>query len=175
MATRDAVDQLKKDWKSKFPDLDVSASLTLLSLHRASALTQRNVAKAIGEFGVHPSGFEVLSTLWRMGAGRGATLTQLAEMMAVTPASMTNRIEQLMAKGWIERIVSDTDRRVAYAKLTKEGAKLVEAILPKLVAAEAHQLQGLKKGDRKDLGKLLLKLVASLEGQEDAESDDASS
>lgn len=171
MATRDRLETLKREWKAQFPDEDVSASLSLIALARATQLAQRNVASALAGAEIHPSGFEVLATLHRARDPHGMTLARLASLLGVTPASMTNRIDNLVSKGWVERKVSDVDRRIVFARLTKEGAKLVERLQPLVFAAESQQLKGLKKGDRKDLGKLLVRLVDSLEGAEPDEDE----
>lgn len=132
----------------------------------------RQQQRALADAGIHFSGFEVMAALHRRNDPRGLTLSELAQMMAVTPASITNRVDHLVTKGLIERIGSEADRRVGFVKLTKQGQKLVAKLLPDVLTAEAQLFKGLKKGERKDLFKLLSKLLESLESGSTAADED---
>ena len=57
------------------------------------------------------------------------TLTELAEKMKIAKASMSVMTERLAKHGYIEKITSDNDRRIAHMHLTKKGD----------VAAQLHQ------------------------------------
>lgn len=168
MKSNDLLDDLRRSYKSRLPNEDPLGSLSAIAILRLAGHIQRRQQREFDSFGIHPSGFEVLVSLWRLDDPRGISMAQLASMLAVTPASMTNRIENLVAKGWIERRVSEIDKRIAYARLTKEGHKLVETLLPKQFALEAGLFQGIKKGDRKDFLKMVLRALEDLE-QDDPE------
>jgi DNA-binding MarR family transcriptional regulator len=163
VTTKLLLEEMKLTWKQRLPDADSSTSLTIVALARAANLIGRNLQKELDAFDLHISGFDVMATLYRVGRPEGLTLSSLANLMAVTPASITNRIDVLVSKGYVERVGSDIDRRVGYVRLTKSGSKLIEKILPLHFENEAKQLRGLKKGERKDLQKLLLKVLESLE------------
>lgn len=171
MNTRDSIAEAKKDWKSRLPDADHNSMLCLLALDRVAAIAERNRDKILGQLDIHPTGFELLVMLYRMNQPYGIPLAQLADKLNVTAASVTNRVDHLVKKGWLDRVQSDVDRRVTYARLTKDGTKVVEKLLEKYVAAQCAQLDGLKKSERKDLLKLLVKVADHLEGV-DAEDDE---
>lgn len=166
MKSTDHIDELRKCFKSRLESGDPSGSLMAMAILRLGGHIQRRQLRVFDSFGIHPSGFEVLVALWRIDDARGVSMANLASLLAVTPASMTNRIDNLASKGWIERRVSEVDKRIAYVKLTKEGHKLVEKLLPEQFAVEAEWFEGLKKGDRKDLGKLIGKALDRIESDD---------
>lgn len=163
MNSNDLLDDLRRCYKARLPKAEPAPSLAALGILRLAGHIQRRQQRAFDSFGIHPSGFEVLVTLWRLDEPRGISMAQLATILAVTPASMTNRIDNLIAKGWVERNVSEVDKRIAYAKLTKDGYKLVDKLLPEQFALEATLFDGLKKGDRKDFFKFVVKALGALE------------
>lgn len=163
MGSKQHLDELKSSLKSRYPDHDATGTLLMIALARASITAGRNLQKSLDAYELHISGFDVMATLHRIDDPRGITLSKLAQLMAVTPASITNRVDQLVSKGFIERVGSDVDRRVGYVRLTKSGLKLIEKVLPEQFANECAQFKGLKKSERKELLKLLSKLVDSLE------------
>jgi MarR family transcriptional regulator, 2-MHQ and catechol-resistance regulon repressor len=71
--------------------------------------------------------FEVLVRLARSEDGR-LTMGALAEQVTLTTGGVTRLIDRMDAAGYVERLPCPTDRRVAYAAITKVGRrKLSEA------------------------------------------------
>src|SRR5687768_1723550 len=71
--------------------------------------------------------FEVLVRLARSEDGR-LTMGALAEQVTLTTGGVTRLIDRMGAAGYVERLPCPTDRRVAYAAITKAGRrKLSEA------------------------------------------------
>jgi MarR family 2-MHQ and catechol resistance regulon transcriptional repressor len=71
--------------------------------------------------------FEVLVRLARSEDGR-LTMGNLAEQVTLTTGGVTRLVDRMDAAGYVERLPCPTDRRVAYAAITKAGRKkLAEA------------------------------------------------
>jgi MarR family 2-MHQ and catechol resistance regulon transcriptional repressor len=71
--------------------------------------------------------FEVLVRLARSENGR-LTMGNLAEQVTLTTGGVTRLVDRMDAAGYVERLPCPTDRRVAYAAITKAGRKkLAEA------------------------------------------------
>lgn len=59
----------------------------------------------------------------------GAKMTDLAHEMNQTTASISQKINALEQEGMVERLVSSTDRRVCYVRLSEKGTITVEQAL----------------------------------------------
>lgn len=55
--------------------------------------------------------------------------SELAEVLDVTLPAITNLSNKLAAKGYIERITPDTDRRSVYLQLTEQGHEVMATML----------------------------------------------
>lgn len=135
-----------------------SAAKIASALKRVHSAIERSSEAALATHNLHHSGLEVLELL-SMSGPDGLQLAEIAKRLGVTPASITNRIDHLTSKKWVERRTNEKDRRYASAVLTGEGRKVLEAAGPLLSKAQMEVLSGLKKGDRKDLLRLLEKVA----------------
>jgi DNA-binding MarR family transcriptional regulator len=71
--------------------------------------------------------FEVLVRLGRSEDGQ-LTMGALAEQVTLTTGGVTRLVDRMEAAGYVARLPCPTDRRVAYAAITKAGRrKLAEA------------------------------------------------
>lgn len=84
---------------------------------------------------------------------------ELAAQCGVDPSSLVAVLDELQARGWIERRRHPSDRRVHLVALTAPGAQLYRRALPLARRAEAEQLQALEPEERRRLLQLLRKLV----------------
>lgn len=89
----------------------------------------------------------------RMLAGQadGLRARQIAERLGVTPASVSDSLKALEAKGWIARTVDADDRRAAVVRLTRQG----RAIATKLAHPERGMAALLQDLDEADVAALL--------------------
>ena len=71
--------------------------------------------------------FEVLVRLGRSEGGQ-LTMGALAEQVTLTTGGVTRLVDRMEAAGYVARLPCPTDRRVAYAAITKAGRrKLADA------------------------------------------------
>lgn len=68
--------------------------------------------------------FELLIELFERGA---LPAGELAGAARLTPATVTQMLDHLAEQGQVERVRSDTDRRVVVSRLTPQGRKAIEA------------------------------------------------
>ena len=76
---------------------------------------------------------------------------------------MTNRIDRLAARGYVERHPDPTDRRGVLVRLTPTGMDVVDAALADLLAHEHQLLAELSGTERDDLAALLRRLLHPFE------------
>ena len=107
-------------------DTKVSISI-LLACRLDLALTydalHQILARYMADFGLSKSTYNILMLL-RNGPKEGMQLHDLGEMLIVSRANITGLIDSLEERGWVRRLVDETDRRVRYAQITRHGRKV---------------------------------------------------
>ncbi|QBS42347.1 MarR family winged helix-turn-helix transcriptional regulator [Nocardia sp. CS682] len=158
----DAVDLFTQHWNRERPDVDVSPMAVIGRIQRLSRLFEQDLKRFFSEFGMEFWEFDVLATLRRSGSEAGLTAGALIKVAMVTSGAITNRIDRLVAKGWIERQPCPEDRRVIRVRLTPEGRKMIDDVLPKHMENEQRLLASLDMDSREQLAGLLRTLAESL-------------
>ncbi|WP_326544055.1 MarR family winged helix-turn-helix transcriptional regulator [Pseudorhodoferax sp.] len=87
------------------------------------------------------------------------TQKQLAQTLAVSAANITILLDRVVEKGWIERVRSDSDRRMQHIHLTTAGEKLAEQAYQLSLTCEREMLKHLTVGERTMLLELLDKVA----------------
>ena len=96
-------------------------------LHAHATLVKQLDAELMAAHGISVSGFEVL---WRVSAAENGRLrmTDLAELVLLSPSGLSRLVDRLEADGMIERVACPTDGRAINATITDLGvARLGEA------------------------------------------------
>jgi DNA-binding MarR family transcriptional regulator len=104
--------------------------------------------------------FDVLAALRRAGAPYELSPGRLLRETLVTSGTMTNRVDRLAARGFVERYPDPADRRGVIVRLTAEGKEAVDGAFGALLEAERSFLADLAPADQKRLATLLRTLLA---------------
>jgi len=163
MNTDDLLNRIELDWSRERPDLTSLPMLTIIPVQRVSALLDRELGAFFSRFDLTPASFDVLATLRRSAPVEGLQLSQLSNLMAITPPAVTKRVDNLEARGWVQRADHATDRRAFLVRLTERGRALVDEVLPHHVENEERLLAPLSQDERALLRTLLVKLAQSIE------------
>ena len=156
----DDVDRIIDQWMRVRPDADVSPLAVLSRVTRISRQLGRVRAEAFQQAGLEPWEWDVLAAL-RREDGPLSPKDLIAQTM-VTSGTMTNRIDNLVASGLVERVESASDRRVRLVSLTDEGIDRVDVALDALLEAERRLLRGIPVDDHARLAALLRTLADAL-------------
>ena len=159
---RDAVDLIVEQWARALPDLDASPMEVLGRLSRLTRIVERELKKVFGEFGLERGEFDVLATLRRAGSPDGMTAGALARSSMVTSGAVTNRLDRLVAKGYVTRDVDPDNRRTVVVALTPTGRDLVDRAVVAHVDNEQRILAALDPHQRAGLAATLRTLLLSL-------------
>ena len=159
MNYHDLLMKIAGDWKARRPDLNVEDSLLILAILRCAAELQTKTEEVFGKFDLNTATFGVLVTLYRSAAPEGMTPGEISRHVLVSPASVTNRLDRLVERRLISRHPSLEDRRVQYIRLTDDGIKLVEVILPLHLENERTLLEGLDQTQKRKLKELVLDVL----------------
>ncbi len=157
----DAVDRIAGEWRTERPDLDPSPMEVIGRISRLSRLVDRRLADNFQRFGIEAWMYDVLATLRRIGPPNELSAGDLVRLSMVTTGAITNRIDRLEARGYVER-VGTTDRRKVIVRLTPEGLALVDEVAGPHLAVEAKILSVLTDDERAALTESLRTVLLSL-------------
>jgi DNA-binding MarR family transcriptional regulator len=68
--------------------------------------------------------FQYIGAIHELG---GPTITEIAEKLNITKASVTTGIKKLIQTGYVNKTQSTEDQRVFHVNLSKAGEKLIKA------------------------------------------------
>jgi DNA-binding MarR family transcriptional regulator len=132
-----------------------------LFLRAHAALTRELSADLVAEHGLTLNDYEVLLHLAR-APDRKMRRVDLAESVLLTASGITRLLDGLERSGFVERILCDSDRRVAYAKLTPAGLqKLRQASRTHVAGIEELFVGRFNDEERATLTELLSRLPAA--------------
>ena len=150
---RDIVDDILDQWSAERPELDTAALGVVIRVMMLSRSFSREAAAALEPLGLELFEYDALSALRRQGAPYALPATELARDLS--RGAMTNRIDRLETRGFVERLPDANDRRSVIVRLTRTGKQAIDdAIRVRLDAADAG-LRNLSKDERRRLARLL--------------------
>lgn len=155
----DHVDEIVEQWTRERPEVDVSAMAIIGRITRLDKLIRPQLDAVFAQHDLESWEFDVLATLLRNGEPHQLTPGQLLESMMITSGAMTNRIDRLEQRGFVERAKSPSDGRQVLVALTKKGLKKVDAALVDHAANERGIVDALTSEQRDQLVDLLRRLV----------------
>lgn len=136
--------------------LDMAGHL-IRRLHQLSTQVFVQRTQAAG-FDLTPVQFAALDAI---GHHPGTDQARVAEMIAYDRATIGGVIERLEQKGWVDRVVSERDRRARELSLTPEGQRILQALVPVVRDLQDEILQSLGDADRARFLKLARQAVGS--------------
>ena len=159
----DDVDAIVEAWRRERPDLDVEPLHVFSRVSRLARLLDLDRTSAFARHELEGWEFDVLSALRRAGEPYQLSPGRLVQETLVTSGTMTNRIDRLATKGWVERLPSPTDRRGVIVRLTQGGQAAVDAAMADLLAREGELLDDMSTDERAALTRALKRLLAPFE------------
>jgi DNA-binding MarR family transcriptional regulator len=162
VAPRKSVDQILVQWQRERPDLDPAPMLLFGLLAQAHLLTTPYLNSILAEWDLSRGTFDVMSALRRSGPPYSLTPKQLSESLMLSGAGMTSRMDRLEAQHLIARLPEPSDRRSIKIQLTQRGVKLIDEIIPRVVAAQWAVAEALGLDQTNRLTELLGALTDTL-------------
>lgn len=151
----DHVDRIIAQWNRARPDLDVGPMATIGRLSRLTALLRSEMEKTWKIHGLNAASFDVLATLRRSGKPEGLSPGELLDLTMVTSGTMTNRVDQLVKAGLVERVQNPEDKRGFLIRLTEDGFSTIENAVTDHVETQHRLISGLSPKQKDDLNNLL--------------------
>ncbi|MFI6600914.1 MarR family winged helix-turn-helix transcriptional regulator [Nonomuraea sp. NPDC050536] len=125
----DAIDVILAQWRRERPDLDLEAMGVFARLARAARLVEDAVDEVFTRHGLRQGEFDVLAALRRSGPPYTLIPSELSEVLMMSRAGMTNRLDRLEAAGLVSRALDPADRRSFRVTLTEDGLRVIDAAL----------------------------------------------
>lgn len=88
----------------------------------------------------------------------GVTISTLSERLEITKSAVSQMINVLEDKGYVERITTKSDRRIVYVRLTEMGEQSLEKSLQSLLKSLNQVFEKMGEEDTEILFRLLNKL-----------------
>jgi len=137
---------LSKDIQSKFENNRIKAMLNIIYTANWINSCQNEFFK---DFGISPQQYNILRIL--RGAKEPLSVQTIKERMIERSPNATRLMDKLCAKKCIQRLPSETDRRVVKIAITEQGKDLLKSIpsnfnkelLENITEEEAKQLSDL--------------------------------
>lgn len=159
-AMRDEVDDLMEAWARERADLDLDPVAVFSRISRLARHVDLARRTAFSAHGIESWEFDVLAALRRAGAPYELSPGRLLRETLVTSGTMTNRVDRLAGRGFVERSPDPGDRRGVIVRLTPEGKTAVDGAFEALLDAERALLADFPVDDQARLAGLLRLLLS---------------
>lgn len=123
---------------------------------------ESKLARKVWVHSLSLSAFNVLMILSRSGP-EGCALNELSKLLVVSRANITGLVRCLVEKRLVERVEDERDRRVRIARITANGEKLLEKILPGYYLMVRKMLGQISKDENRMLNNLLTRMRNSVQ------------
>ena len=131
-----------------------------LVLWKAYDAVYANAVQSIESLDMCITDFGILDVLLHKGP---ANINVLGEKLSLASGSATAAIDRLEKRGLVERVASQTDRRVKSVELTTEGRQLIKQAFKSHSRHMEQTAEPLTETERSTLVKLLKKLGRNAE------------
>lgn len=156
--TADAVDNLLNQWDLECPNLDSTGLGIVIRVQGLNKYFKDQASQALAAFDLELWEYDVLSALRRQGSPYEMKATSLAETTWLSPGAMTNRIDKLESRGWVERVTVKQDRRSVVVKLTATGKRITDKATQDRFELASNNVSNLNIEEQDKLYELLKKI-----------------
>lgn len=159
----DAISEVLAQWSRARPGLDLGPLGAFVALAHVYWLSTPRIERLMAEYGINRGLFDVLTVLRRTGGAEALPPRQIARSLLLSGAGLTSRLDRLEAEGFIVRSPDPHDGRGLLVRLTPNGRRLVDRILPRLILLEAGLAKALSRKQVAQLTHLLDLWAASMQ------------
>lgn len=136
-----------------------SALKLFIVLSRAHKVIHECTNQFFQENGLNPTEFAVLELLYHKGK---QPLQQIGNKILLASGSITYVVDKLEGRGYINRVSSDTDRRVTFAEITKEGTAFMDELFPRHEEQLTQLMNALSEDEKVQVIDVIKKLGLSI-------------
>ena len=115
--------------------------------------------------GLSEGRFQILVRLQHQANGRLA-MGELAELLDVSPRTVTGLVDNLERDGFAKRVDAPDDRRSVYAEITEQGRNAVKRLWRDSEGGQAELIKGFTDAELVQLRHLCLRLLKAMSAEE---------
>lgn len=141
-----------RPYDGKHYDVSTSVGHQLITL---LGLMRRELERRMAEHGLTDAQWR---PLWILKIGAAHSANEIARQLDIDAGAMTRLLDRLECKGLVERLRSESDRRVVQLRLTDAGEAAVAHVPQVLAGLNNDVLAGFSEAEWKQLRKLLARL-----------------
>ncbi len=159
----DAVDANLEIWARELPELDLETEGIVERIHRLERFVDRAMQETLDAFDVSHGEWKVLANLRRAGPPYRGKPGKLAKRLDLSSGAMTNRLDNMEARGLIRRLDDPDDRRGVIVELTDAGRQLWDTTVAAQADKESLVDSVLGEREKRQLNELLRRLMHAFE------------
>ena len=152
-------------WSEQKPGLDVSPLGILGRVQRLAIYLRDRADEWLTPMDLSWESFSIIVALRRSGKPFQLRPTDMYREALLTSGAITNRIDGVERKGWVERHRDPNDRRGTIVRLTPAGKAVADKAIELHFREMANLLAGLSRNERESMSVLLAKLLGSFEAE----------
>ena len=115
--------------------------------------------------GLSEGRFQILIRLQHVPGGR-TTMGELAEMLDVSPRTVTGLVDNLERDGLVRRVDDPKDRRSVYAELTELGRERMKVVWRDATRGQEKLTRNFKESELVQLRDISLRLIQGMSAEE---------
>ncbi len=116
-------------------------------------------------YGLSEGRFQILVRLHHVDGGR-IPMGELAEMLDVSPRTVTGLVDNLERDGLVKRVDDPDDRRSVYAEITDQGRERLKTLWQGATSLQAGLTGGLSESELVQLRHTCLRLIQTMSAEE---------
>lgn len=128
----------------------------MLNLLVAADAVRTELDRACDEFGLTHAQYNVLRIV--RGAPEGRSRAEIGARMLDRAPDVTRILDRLETRGLVERARGDEDRRQSIARITRQGAALLDQMEPRIRAVHDWLARKITRADAKELSRVAEKI-----------------
>ena len=158
-ADLDSLDDKLVVWAREIPDLDPLTEGIVERIQKLAHGFDESLATTLAEFRLDRREFQLLMKLRSFGAPYRRSAGMLADDLRLSTGAMTNRLDRMEAAGLIRRLPDPTDRRGTLVEPTEAGHAAWDEAIGTQARREAMIAAVLAEDERRELHRLLRRLM----------------
>ncbi len=146
---------------AKWPEIDPEVEGIVVRLDKADRLIDKAATVNLARLELTHEEFKVLIALHTGSRTHGS----LSRELVVSTGAMTNRLDKMERAGLLARKRDPSDRRGVLLELTDNGRRRLDDYIDLAARRERELLSALTEDEKRQLNRLLRKLLAALQSE----------
>ncbi|OQY66128.1 hypothetical protein B6D29_03090 [Microgenomates bacterium UTCPR1] len=136
-------------------------NIKLMTQFLSKAVKVRRLIELTGSFKDNAATLLQIEALKFIQSNSSCTVGSLARELEMSLSSMTQLVNRLVDKGWVDRKDNKVDRRITTLSLTKSGEKQIKKFMDKMFSSHYKVLASIPRNDLKEMIRIFSNITNS--------------